>query len=83
MGLRIDGETSVSVMRTALILYDSCKHIPGAFWPGFCGAAGVFCIGEVYGSDIGYKDAFLRLRSTDRCTASLRASKRKNGWMRS
>ncbi len=28
MGLRIDGETSVSVMRTALILYDSCNIFP-------------------------------------------------------
>jgi alpha-amylase len=32
----------------------AAKHVPGSFWTGFCGAAGVFCIGEVYGSDIGY-----------------------------
>ena len=31
---------------------DAAKHIPGGFWPGFCGAAGVFCIGEVYGDDM-------------------------------
>ncbi|GFZ44160.1 1,4-alpha-D-glucan glucanohydrolase 1 [Saitozyma sp. JCM 24511] len=37
---------------------DAAKHIPGSFWPGFCGAAGVFCIGEVYGSDIGFASQF-------------------------
>ncbi|CAE6465811.1 unnamed protein product [Rhizoctonia solani] len=31
---------------------DAAKHIRRDFWPGFCGAAGVFCIGEVYGPDI-------------------------------
>ncbi|ORX36860.1 glycoside hydrolase superfamily [Kockovaella imperatae] len=31
---------------------DAAKHIPGVFWPGFCGAAGVFCIGEVYTGDV-------------------------------
>ncbi|CAE6375269.1 unnamed protein product [Rhizoctonia solani] len=31
---------------------DAAKHIRRDFWPGFCGAAGVFCIGEVYGPDV-------------------------------
>ena len=33
---------------------DAAKHIPGTWWPGFCGSAGVFCTGEVYGSDMGF-----------------------------
>lgn len=37
---------------------DAAKHIPGEFWPGFCGAAGVFCIGEVFGDDIGFASQF-------------------------
>lgn len=37
---------------------DAAKHVPGTFWPGFCGAAGVFCIGEVYTSDIGFGAEF-------------------------
>lgn len=36
----------------------AAKHVPGAFWQGFCGAAGVFCIGEVYGNDIGFASSF-------------------------
>ena len=31
----------------------AAKHVPGKFWQGFTQAAGVFSIGEVYGSDIG------------------------------
>jgi len=31
---------------------DAAKHVRGDFWPGFCGASGVFCIGEVYGDDM-------------------------------
>ncbi|TCD68229.1 hypothetical protein EIP91_011298 [Steccherinum ochraceum] len=31
---------------------DAAKHVGPGFWPQFCGAAGVFCIGEVFGSDI-------------------------------
>ncbi|QRV74917.1 alpha-amylase [Ceratobasidium sp. AG-Ba] len=31
---------------------DAAKHVRHDFWSGFCGAAGVFCIGEVYGPDI-------------------------------
>jgi alpha-amylase len=59
-GLRIDGESGFGIIARSgrsqrLIGYVvAAKHIPGSFWPGFCGAAGVFCIGEVYGSDIGY-----------------------------
>ncbi|OWZ60335.1 alpha-amylase [Cryptococcus neoformans c45] len=33
---------------------DAAKHVPGEFWTGFCGAAGVFCIGEVFTDDIGF-----------------------------
>lgn len=35
---------------------DAAKHVEPSFWPPFCnedGAAGVFCIGEVYGPDVG------------------------------
>ncbi|KAF9228592.1 alpha-amylase [Gyrodon lividus] len=31
---------------------DAAKHVNIDFWPGFCAAAKVFCIGEVFGSDI-------------------------------
>ncbi|KAG8937107.1 hypothetical protein FRC02_006307 [Tulasnella sp. 418] len=31
---------------------DAAKHVRKDFWPGFCGAAGVFCIGEVFGDSI-------------------------------
>ncbi|CAE6448801.1 unnamed protein product [Rhizoctonia solani] len=31
---------------------DAAKHIRRDFWAGFCGAAGVFCMGEVFGPDI-------------------------------
>ncbi|KAJ3482123.1 hypothetical protein NLI96_g7190 [Meripilus lineatus] len=31
---------------------DAAKHVNPGFWNVFCGAAGVFCIGEVFGSDI-------------------------------
>ncbi|KAH7927724.1 glycoside hydrolase family 13 protein [Leucogyrophana mollusca] len=31
---------------------DAAKHVNIDFWPTFCGKAGVFCIGEVFGSDI-------------------------------
>ncbi|KAG1759096.1 glycoside hydrolase family 13 protein [Suillus occidentalis] len=31
---------------------DAAKHVNIGFWPVFCGKAGVFCIGEVFGSDI-------------------------------
>jgi len=31
---------------------DAAKHVNIEFWPQMCGAAGVFCMGEVFGSDI-------------------------------
>ncbi|KAI0928231.1 hypothetical protein AcW1_005538 [Taiwanofungus camphoratus] len=31
---------------------DAAKHVNINFWPVFCGAAGVFCIGEVFDDDI-------------------------------
>lgn len=34
---------------------DAAKHVESSFWPLFCnegGAAGVFCIGEVYVPDV-------------------------------
>lgn len=37
---------------------DAAKHIQPDFWPGFCGAAGVFCIGEVYGDDIAFASSY-------------------------
>ncbi|KIP10336.1 glycoside hydrolase family 13 protein [Phlebiopsis gigantea 11061_1 CR5-6] len=33
---------------------DAAKHVDPAFWPQFCGAAGVYCIGEVFGDDIDF-----------------------------
>lgn len=33
---------------------DAAKHVDSAFWPQFCEAAGVFCIGEVFGDDIDF-----------------------------
>lgn len=37
---------------------DAAKHIRHDFWSGFCTAAGVFCIGEVFGPDIKYAASF-------------------------
>lgn len=37
---------------------DAAKHIRHDFWPGFCGAAGVFCIGEVYGPDVNVASSY-------------------------
>ncbi|TFK46032.1 alpha-amylase [Heliocybe sulcata] len=31
---------------------DAAKHVNTDFWPKFCGAAGVFCIGEVYETEV-------------------------------
>ena len=31
---------------------DAAKHVPETFWPDFCEAAGVFCIGEVFAQDL-------------------------------
>lgn len=33
---------------------DAAKHVREDFWPGFCEAAGVFCIGEVFAQDMPY-----------------------------
>ena len=30
------------------------RHVNIDFWPGFCAAAGVFCIGEVFSEDVKY-----------------------------
>lgn len=30
------------------------RHVHYDFWTSFCGSAGVFCMGEVFGDDIGY-----------------------------
>ncbi|KAI0822624.1 alpha-amylase [Trametes gibbosa] len=32
---------------------DAAKHVNMDFWPKFCGAAGVYCIGEVFDADAG------------------------------
>ncbi|EJF62461.1 alpha-amylase [Dichomitus squalens LYAD-421 SS1] len=32
---------------------DAAKHVNIDFWPQFCGAAGVYCIGEVFDADAG------------------------------
>lgn len=37
---------------------DAAKHIKSEFWPKFCGAAGVFCIGEVFGDNIDEVSAY-------------------------
>lgn len=31
---------------------DAAKHVRADFWPGFCQAAGVFCMGEVFESEV-------------------------------
>ncbi|KAF8919512.1 glycoside hydrolase family 13 protein [Mucidula mucida] len=30
---------------------DAAKHVDVSFWPKFCGSAGVFCMGEVFGDE--------------------------------
>ncbi|THG98907.1 hypothetical protein EW026_g3356 [Hermanssonia centrifuga] len=37
---------------------DAAKHVNVDFWPQFCGAAGVFCIGEVFGDDIDFASQY-------------------------
>jgi alpha-amylase len=32
---------------------DAAKHVQASFWQPFCVAAGVFCMGEVFGDDVG------------------------------
>ena len=57
-GLRIDAAKYAhswilySIIR--LRLTRNIRHVNIDFWPQFCGAAGVYCIGEVFGDDIGY-----------------------------
>jgi alpha-amylase len=38
---------------------DAAKHVREDFWPGFCEAAGVFCIGEVFAHDMPYVSSSL------------------------
>ncbi|KAI0048237.1 glycoside hydrolase family 13 protein [Auriscalpium vulgare] len=33
---------------------DAAKHVDASFWTPFCESAGVFCLGEVFGDDVGY-----------------------------
>lgn len=43
---------------------DAAKHVEPGFWQPFCGesgAAGVFCIGEVYGPNVGCELTFFRI----------------------
>ncbi|KAI0057115.1 alpha-amylase [Artomyces pyxidatus] len=37
---------------------DAAKHVQPDFWTPFCAAAGVFCLGEVFGSDIGEASSY-------------------------
>ncbi|EJU01148.1 glycoside hydrolase family 13 protein [Dacryopinax primogenitus] len=37
---------------------DAAKHVRKDFWPGFCSAAGVFCMGEVFGGDVPYNAGY-------------------------
>lgn len=37
---------------------DAAKHVPGPFWTSFCGKAGVFCMGEVFGDDLPFAASF-------------------------
>ena len=63
-GLRIECVSPVSCLprpvllprltscRLSFLLYSAAKHVREDFWPPFCEAAGVFCIGEVFGEDL-------------------------------
>ncbi|KAI0005872.1 glycoside hydrolase family 13 protein [Russula compacta] len=37
---------------------DAAKHVQGPFWTPFCESAGVFCMGEVFGNDIGLASSY-------------------------
>jgi len=37
---------------------DAAKHVPESFWTSFCDSAGVFCMGEVFGSDISLASSY-------------------------
>lgn len=39
-------------VRVRLTVWAS-RHVNIDFWPKFCSAAGVFCIGEVFDDDVG------------------------------
>ena len=53
-GLRIDAAKFVFCRAAMLdcLIDANYRHVDAAFWPQFCGAAGVFCMGEVFGDDI-------------------------------
>jgi alpha-amylase len=57
-GLRIDGKsphpgrTEVRSADIMVATLAAAKHVRPEYWQPFCASAGVFCIGEVYGSDI-------------------------------
>ena len=55
-GLRIDAAKFVSccIIGFGNLTNANNRHVDPAFWPQFCGAAGVYCIGEVFGDDIEY-----------------------------
>lgn len=40
------------------------RHVHYDFWTSFCGSAGVFCMGEVFGDDIGSVTSHLHIPST-------------------
>ncbi|KAG1748968.1 glycoside hydrolase family 13 protein [Suillus paluster] len=44
---------------------DAAKHVNIDFWPVFCDKAGVFCIGEVFGSDVDGASLFQGPNSLD------------------
>ncbi|KAI0256530.1 glycoside hydrolase family 13 protein [Lactifluus subvellereus] len=37
---------------------DAAKHVQASFWTSFCESAGVFCLGEVFGSDIALASSY-------------------------
>jgi len=37
---------------------DAAKHVQAQFWTSFCESAGVFCLGEVFGDDIGLASSY-------------------------
>jgi len=45
-------EVSVSRLNMPHINHPLNRHAPPGFWAPICAAAGVFCMGEVFGSDI-------------------------------
>ena len=49
----------------------SHRHVQASFWTSFCESAGVFCMGEVFGSDIRFVRCHLRQTNDPRGTAFL------------